>query len=71
MFVLRAKHREKPSPVEQGADCGRLAQEKGLSIVRVYQDVEKYRVGNRLVEPSCSRSDRPGLLVMLEDATRL
>jgi hypothetical protein len=47
-----------------------LAQENGLTVVRVYRDVEKYRVGNKLVEPSGSRSDRPGLLAMLKDATR-
>ncbi len=39
-------------------------------MVRVYRDVEKYRVGNKLVEPSGSCSDRPGLLAMLKDATR-
>jgi hypothetical protein len=36
----------------------------------VYRDVEKYRVGNRLVEPSGSRSDRPGLLAMVRVATK-
>lgn len=36
----------------------------------MYSDVEKYRVGNRLVEPSGSRSDRPGLSAMLKDGTR-
>ena len=61
---------EKSSPIEQETDCRRLAQEKGLSVVRVYRDMEKYRVGNKLVEPSGSRSDRPGLLAMLKDATR-
>ena len=61
---------EKSSPIEQEADYRRLAQEKGLSVVRVYRDMEKYRVGNKLVEPSGSRSDRPGLLAMLKDATR-
>ena len=45
-------------------------EEKGLQVVRVYRDVEKYRVGNKLVEPSGSRSNRPGLLAMLKDATR-
>ena len=39
-------------------------------MVRVYRDVEKYRVGNKLVEPSGSRSDRPGLFDMLKDATK-
>jgi DNA invertase Pin-like site-specific DNA recombinase len=61
---------ERSSPVEQESDCRRLAKEKGLQVVRVYRDVEKYRVGNKLVEPSGSRSDRPGLLVMLKDASR-
>jgi site-specific DNA recombinase len=61
---------EKSSPVEQEADCRRLAEEKGLDVVQVYQDVEKYRVGNRLVEPSGSRFDRPGLLAMLKAVSR-
>jgi len=58
------------SPIEQEADCRRLAAEKGLQMVRIYRDVEKYRVGNRLVEPSGSRSDRPALQSMLKDAPR-
>ena len=61
---------EKSSPVEQEADCLHLAQEKGLHVVRVYRDVEKYRVGSKLVEPSGSRSDRPDLLAMLKDSSR-
>jgi DNA invertase Pin-like site-specific DNA recombinase len=61
---------EKSSPAEQEIDCRRLAQEKGLTVVRVYCDLEKYRVGNKLVEPSGSRSDRPGLLAMLSDVAR-
>lgn len=64
------KQGEKFSPLEQEADCRRLAQEKGLDVVHVFRDVEKYRVGNKLVEPSGSRSDRPGLLAMLKDATK-
>ncbi len=59
---------EKSSPLEQETDCLNLAQEKGLQVVRIYRDVEKYRAGNKLVEPSGSRSDRPGLLAMLKDA---
>ena len=58
------------SPIEQEADCRRVAEEKGLQVVRVYRDVEKYRMGNKLVEPSGSRSDRPGLLAMLKDAAK-
>jgi DNA invertase Pin-like site-specific DNA recombinase len=34
---------EKSSPAEQEADCRCLAVEKGLIIVRVYRDIEKYR----------------------------
>jgi hypothetical protein len=45
---------EKSSPIEQEVDCLHLAQEKGLQVTRVYRDVEKYRVGNKLVEPSGS-----------------
>ncbi|MEW6403754.1 MAG: recombinase family protein [Chloroflexota bacterium] len=61
---------ENSSSVEQEADCQRLAQENRLTVVHVYRDVEKYRVDNRLVEPSGSRSDRPSLLAMLNDAAR-
>ncbi len=61
---------EKSSPIEQEADCRHVAEENGLTIVRVYRDVEKYRAGNKLVEPSGNRSDRPGLLAMLKGATK-
>jgi site-specific DNA recombinase len=61
---------EKSSPVEQETDCMYLAQEKGLRVVGIYRDVEKYRVRNKLVEPSGSRLDRPGLQAMLKDAAR-
>ncbi|MGB7876317.1 MAG: recombinase family protein, partial [Anaerolineales bacterium] len=61
---------EKASPTEQEVDCRSLAKEKGLTVVRVYQDIEKYRVKNKLVEPSGLRSDRPGLLAMLQDASK-
>jgi DNA invertase Pin-like site-specific DNA recombinase len=59
---------EKSSPAEQEQDCRQLAAEKGLVIVNVYRDIEKYRVRTKLVEPSGTRSDRPGLLAMLQDA---
>ncbi len=61
---------EKSSPSEQESDCQTLAKQKGLQVVHVYRDVEKYRVGSGLVEPSGSRSDRPGLQAMLKDAAR-
>ncbi len=59
---------EKASPEEQGSDCHKLAAEQSLTVVAVYRDVEKYRVKRRLVEPSATRIDRPGLLAMLRDA---
>jgi hypothetical protein len=43
---------EKASPSEQEADCRSLAQEKELIVVRIYQDIEKYSVKSKLVEPS-------------------
>jgi len=61
---------EKSSPAEQEADCRQLAKEKGLVVTQVYRDTEKYRVKTKLVEPSGTRSDRPGLLAMLSDAAR-
>ncbi|GAB4416727.1 MAG: hypothetical protein Kow002_02740 [Anaerolineales bacterium] len=59
---------EKSSPMEQEADCRKLADDQGLEIVNVYRDIEKYRVRNKLVEPSGTRYDRPGLVAMLQDA---
>jgi len=61
---------EKSSPIEQEADCQSLASEHGLTVVHIYRDIEKYRVKNKLVEPSGTRYDRPGLLSMLRDAAR-
>jgi DNA invertase Pin-like site-specific DNA recombinase len=61
---------EKSSPVEQEADCRRLAQEKGLAVIRIYRDIEKYRVKNKLIEPSGARTDRPAFQTMLGDASR-
>ena len=61
---------EKSSPTEQEADCRKMAAEQGLTIVNVYKDIERYRVKNKLVDPSGTRSDRPGLLAMLRDAAQ-
>ncbi len=61
---------DKASSVGQEADCRRLAEEQGLEVVHVYQDVEKYRVGSKWVEPSGTRSNRPGLVAMLNDASK-
>src|SRR5919198_1004256 len=59
---------EKASPKMQEADCREYCQSHGFEIVEVYRDVERYRVGKRLVEPSGTRADRPGLKRMLADA---
>jgi len=61
---------EKSSPTEQEADCRKLAADQGLTIVNVYRDIEKYRVKNKLVEPSGTRADRPGLVAMLHAAEK-
>jgi DNA invertase Pin-like site-specific DNA recombinase len=58
----------KASPDEQETDCRKLAEDNGLVVEAVYRDIERYRVKNRLVDPSGTRSDRPGLVAMLEDA---
>lgn len=42
------------SSIEQAADCGNLACEKGLHVVHIDRDVEKYRMGHKMVEPSAS-----------------
>ncbi len=59
---------EKASPDEQELECRQLAKEIGLTVVVVYRDIQKYRIGKRLVEPSGTRADRPGLREMLRDA---
>jgi site-specific DNA recombinase len=61
---------EKSSPAEQEADCSKLAAEHGLTVVNVYKDIERYRVKNKMVDPSGTRYDRPALLAMLRDATQ-
>jgi site-specific DNA recombinase len=60
---------EKASPDEQERDCRALAEQQGLIVAAVYRDIERYRVGRRLVDPSGTRADRPGLVAMLNDAT--
>ena len=49
--------RGKASPAEQENDCRLLAKEKGLTVVCIYRDIEKYRSKNKLVEPSGLRTD--------------
>lgn len=59
---------EKSSPEEQESECRKLAEERGLTVVAAYRDIDKYQVDQKLVIPSGTRSDRPGLLAMLQDA---
>ena len=39
-----------------------------MTVVDVCRDIERYRVGRRLVDPSRTRADRPALMAMLKDA---
>lgn len=57
----------KASPGEQLTECQALAKANGLVVYQIYYDVEKYRVGGKLVEPSGTRADRPGLVALLKD----
>ncbi len=59
---------EKVSPEAQEKDCRALCESRGYQVAAIYHDIEKYRVGKRLVEPSGTRPDRPGLKHMLADA---
>ncbi len=59
---------EKSSPEEQERDCLKVAQENDLTVIGIYRDTQKYRTGNRLVEPSGTRLDRPELQKLLNDA---
>lgn len=61
------RQKEKVSPQAQEDDCRELCAKKGYQVVEVYRDIEKYRVGSRLVEPSGTRADRPALKRMLAD----
>jgi site-specific DNA recombinase len=61
---------EKESPQAQERDCQALAERQGYVVVKVYRDTEKYRVGKKMVEPSGTRADRPGLRAMLADARK-
>jgi len=59
---------EKVSPDAQESDCKEYCKKHGYSVIKTYRDIQKYRVGNKLVEPSGTRSDRPMLKRMLSDA---
>lgn len=52
VYIRSSSERQggKSSPINQESDCRRLAHEKGLGVVRASRDMQKYRVGNKLVE---------------------
>lgn len=66
--VSSERQAEKCSPQSQEAECRAYCEERGYQVVEVYRDISQYRVGRRLVEPSGTRADRPGLRAMLADA---
>ncbi len=71
MFVLHLNIKAKnQARLNKRLIVEKWRQEQGLTILNVYKDIERYRVKNKLVDPSGTRSDRPGLLAMLRDAAQ-
>ena len=66
--VSTAEQHDSYSPDEQERACRQKAEEHNLVVAKVYRDTQKYRVKSRLIEPSGTRADRPGLNAMLRDA---
>lgn len=66
--VSSERQADRVSPEAQEADGIAYCAARGYVVVEIYRDVEKYRVGRRLVEPSGTRVDRPQLKRMLADA---
>jgi site-specific DNA recombinase len=66
--VSSEQQAEGSSPETQERECQDLAAQCGLRVVEVYKDITAYRVRGKLIEPSGTRADRPGLLAMLRDA---
>ena len=59
---------ERVSPEGQAQDGHAYCEAKGYIVVGIYQDIERYKVGRKMVEPSGTRADRPGFKRMLADA---
>jgi len=55
--VSSERQAEKASPQEQEKDCKAYCESHRYQIVAIYRDIERYRVGKRLVEPSGERAD--------------
>ncbi|MFZ2096389.1 MAG: recombinase family protein [Anaerolineales bacterium] len=68
--VSSERQSEGASPDAQEQDGREYCKSKGYSVVKVYRDTERYRVGKRLVEPSGTRADRPGFRAMISDARK-
>jgi len=66
--VSTEKQAEKASPEAQENDCRKYCADHDYEVVAVYKDIERYRLGRKMVEPSGSRADRPGLKAILEGA---
>ena len=50
--VSSEKQGEKVSPQARESDCREHCQSHDYLVVDVYRDIEKFKVGRRLVEPS-------------------
>jgi site-specific DNA recombinase len=59
---------DKVSPELQKQDIQDYCQQKGYNLIGFYEDIQKYKAGSRMVEPSARRSDRPQWLKMIADA---
>ncbi|NUM43761.1 MAG: recombinase family protein [Anaerolineales bacterium] len=65
--VSTEKQAEKVSPEAQEQDGRAYCEKQGYIVIAVYRDIEKYRSGKKLVEPSGTRRDRPKFKQMLAD----
>jgi DNA invertase Pin-like site-specific DNA recombinase len=66
--VSSERQADKVSPEAQERDCLDYCLSHEYQVTEIYRDIEKYRVGGRMVEPSGTRADRPQLRRLLADA---
>ena len=50
--VSSERQGNKVSPQAQENDCREYCESRGYQVFDVYRDIEKYRAGTRMVEPS-------------------
>lgn len=55
--VSSERQAEKVSPQMQEMECRSYCETRGYQVIGVYRDIERYRVGKKLIEPSGTRSD--------------